>query len=431
MSEPATVLDLDPAGARGTLPRLLTGVRPEGGPVSLDFHLRQLGAPPRLSRADLIDLVAASGLRGRGGAAFPTARKLEAVAGGRRRPVVVANGAEGEPASDKDKALLRWVPHLVLDGASLAATAVGAAEAIVVIGEGSRNERAAVERALEERDARTMDGDVRISLAAAPDRFVAGEETALINFLNGGPAKPLFVPPRPFERGVGGAPTLVQNVETLAHLALIARYGAEWFRELGSDDEPGSALVTLSGGVRKPGVYEVGLGTAFRDIVIGAGGLSEPVTALLVGGYFGGWIEARSALELSLLDAELAPHGIGLGARAVVVLPQGACGVVETARVARYLADESTDQCGPCVNGLGAIGTALERIATGRPDRSPEQILRWTSQVLGRGACRHPDGAVRFVESGLRVFAREFELHANSRRCSGDGRTVLPVEVSR
>ena len=431
MSEPATVLDADPAGARGTVPRLLTGVRADGGAVSLDFHLRQLGAPPRLSRAGLIDLVAASGLRGRGGAAFPTARKLEAVAGGRGRPIVVANGAEGEPASDKDRALLRWAPHLVLDGVSLAATAVGATEAIVAIGEGSRNERAAVEHALEERDAGALDGDVRVSLAAAPDRFVAGEETALINFLNGGPAKPLFVPPRPFERGVGGAPTLVQNVETLAHLALIARYGAEWFRELGSDDEPGSALVTLSGGVRKPGVYEVGLGTAFRDIVIGAGGLSEPVTALLVGGYFGGWIEARSALELSLLDAELAPHGIGLGARAVVVLPQGACGVVETARVARYLADESAGQCGPCVNGLGAIATALERIATGRPDRSAEQILRWTSQVLGRGACRHPDGTVRFVESGLRVFAREFELHANSRRCSGDGRTVLPVEVSR
>jgi len=134
MSEPATVLDPDPAGARGTLPRLLTGVRAEGGPVSLDFHLRQLGAPPRLSRAGLIDLVEASGLRGRGGAAFPTARKLEAVAGGRGRPVVVANGAEGEPASDKDKALLRWVPHLVLDGVSLAATAVGSSEAIDVRG---------------------------------------------------------------------------------------------------------------------------------------------------------------------------------------------------------------------------------------------------------------------------------------------------------
>jgi len=383
------------------------------------------------SRTGLIDLVAASGLRGRGGAGFPTAQKLEAVAAGRGRPVVVANGTEGEPASDKDKALLRWVPHLVLDGVSLAGAAVGATDAIVVIAEGSRNERAVVEQALAERDARALDRDVRISLATAPDRFVAGEETALINFLNGGRAKPLFVPPRPFERGVGGAPTLVQNVETLAHLALIARYGAEWFRELGSDEEPGSALVTLSGGVRKPGVYEVGLGAAFRDIVIGAGGLSEPATAVLVGGYFGGWIEARSALDLSLLDAELAPHRIGLGARAVAVLPQGACGVVETARVARYLANESAGQCGPCVNGLDAIATALERIAAGRPDRSPEQILRWTSQVLGRGACKHPDGAAHFVESGLRVFAREFELHAHGRQCSGDGRTVLPVELSQ
>jgi NADH:ubiquinone oxidoreductase subunit F (NADH-binding) len=431
MSEPAAVLEPDPAGARGTLPRLLTGVRTDGGPLSLDLHVRLHGSLAMFSRAGLIELVAASGLRGRGGAAFPTARKLEAVAAGRGRPVVVANGTEGEPASDKDKALLRWVPHLVLDGVSLAAAAVGAAEAIVVIGEGSRNERAVMDQALAERDARALDRDVRISLAAAPDRFVAGEETALINFLNGGPAKPLFVPPRPFERGVGGAPTLVQNVETLAHLALIARYGAEWFRELGSDDEPGSALVTLSGGVRRPGVYEVGLGTAFRDIVVGAGGLSEPATALLVGGYFGGWIEARSALELSLLDADLAPHGIGLGARAVAVLPQGACGVVETARVARYLANESAGQCGPCVNGLDAIATSLERIAAGRADRSPEQILRWTSQVLGRGACKHPDGAVRFVESGLQVFSREFELHGHGRRCSGDGRTVLPVEVSR
>jgi NADH:ubiquinone oxidoreductase subunit F (NADH-binding) len=431
MSEPATVLEPDAAPARGALPRLLTGVRADGAPLPLDLHLRLHGPLASSSRAGLIELVAASGLRGRGGAGFPVAQKLEAVANGEGRPVVVANGTEGEPASDKDKALLRCVPHLVLDGVSLAARAVGATEAIVAIAAGSRNERTAVEHALAERNARALDGEARISLAVTPDRFIAGEESALVNLLNGGPAKPVFVPPRPFERGVGGEPTLVQNVETLAHLALIARHGAEWFRELGSDDEPGSALVTLSGGVRRPGVYEVGLGAAFRDIVIGAGGLSEPATALLVGGYFGGWIEARSALELSLLDAELAPHGIGMGARAIAVLPQGACGVVETARVARYLADESAGQCGPCVNGLGAIATALERIAAGRPDRSAGQILRWAAQVRGRGACKHPDGAARLVESGLRVFAREFELHAHGRRCSGDGRTVLPTEVSR
>jgi NADH:ubiquinone oxidoreductase subunit F (NADH-binding) len=431
MSEPATLLEPEAAPARGTLPRLLTGVRADGRPLSLELHLRLHGSLASSSRSGLFELVAASGLGGRGGAGFPMAQKLEAVAAGRGRPVVVANGTEGEPASDKDKALLRCVPHLVLDGVSVAARAVGATEAIIAIAAESRHERTAVEHALAERNARALDRDVVITLVLTPDRFVAGEESALINLLNGGPAKPLFVPPRPFERGVGGAPTLVQNVETLAHLALIARHGAQWFRELGSDDEPGSALVTLSGGVRKPGVYEVGLGTSFRDIIIGAGGLSEPATALLVGGYFGGWIEARSALELSLLDADLAPHGIGLGARAVAVLPQGACGVVETARVARYLADESAGQCGPCVNGLAAIATALERIAAGRPDRSPEQILRWTSQVRGRGACKHPDGAARLVESGLRVFASEFELHAHGRGCSGDGRTVLPTEVAR
>jgi NADH:ubiquinone oxidoreductase subunit F (NADH-binding) len=415
---------------RAQLPRLLACVRSDGSPVSLDEHLDAYGDAPVRQGVRLIDLVEASGLTGRGGAGFPTATKLRAVAAQRGRKFVVANGTEGEPLSRKDKALLGCVPHLVLDGAALAASAVGVDEVIVAVGKSATHERAALTRAVAERARRGLDG-VRFQVAAAPDGFVVGEETALLSWLSGRAPKPTFVPPRPFERGLRGRPTLVQNVETLAHLALIARHGAEWFRELGSDEEPGSALVTLSGGVRKPGVYEVGLGAAFRDIIIGAGGLSEPATALLVGGYFGGWIEARSALELSLLDADLAPHGIGLGARAVAVLPQGACGVVETARVARYLADESAGQCGPCVNGLAAIATALERIAAGRPDRSPEQILRWTSQVRGRGACKHPDGAARLVESGLRVFASEFELHAHGRGCSGDGRTVLPTEVAR
>lgn len=430
MSEPATALRPEVESTQGTLPRLLAGVRADGTPMPLELHLRCHGALPRRSGADLVELAAASGLRGRGGASFPMARKLEAVLAGRGRPVVVANGAEGEPASGKDRALLRCVPHLVLDGASLAARAVGATEAIVTVAAGSRNERAAIERALAERSRHKVDGNARIRLVATPDRFIAGEESALIHFLDGGPASPRFVPPRPVERGVGGAPTLVQNVETIAHFALIARRGPGWFRELGSDDEPGSALVTLGGGVARPGVYEVGLGAPFRDIIMGAGGLSEPATALLIGGYFGGWIEARTALALSLLEADLVPHGLGLGARAIAVLPQSACGVVETARVARYLADESAGQCGPCVNGLGAIAAALVRIAAGLPDRPPQQILRWASHVRGRGACKHPDGAARFVESALRVFAAEFELHAQG-RCSGDGRTILPIERVR
>src|SRR5439155_23142077 len=208
-----------------------------------------------------------------------------------RTPVVVANGTEGEPASAKDKALLRRNPHLVLDGAVAAAEAVGAAEAIVAV---SRADRA-LEAALRDR-ARTS---IRVRVAQVPERFVAGEESALVHFLNGGPAKPTMTPPRPFERGVGGRPTLVQNVETLANIGLIAREGAEWFRELGTPDEPGTALVTLLGAVARPGVLEAELGTPISELVRWSGGLTSPANALLVGGYFGTWLPA-DALELPL-----------------------------------------------------------------------------------------------------------------------------------
>ena len=176
---------------------------------------------------DLVELVEAAGLKGRGGAAFPTAAKLAVVAA-RRGAVVVANGAEGEPASRKDRALLRVAPHLVLDGAALAAGAVGARTAVVAVSTGCPELQAAVR----ERQAARLDR-VAFEIAIVPDSFVTGEETALLQALEGAPAKPTLKPPYPFERGLGGRPTLVQNVETLAHIALIARFGPEWF----SDEE--------------------------------------------------------------------------------------------------------------------------------------------------------------------------------------------------
>jgi NADH:ubiquinone oxidoreductase subunit F (NADH-binding) len=263
---------------------------------------------------------------------------------------------------------------------------------------------------------------VKLSLVTVPDGFVPGEETALVSWLNGKPPKPTFTPPRPFERGVGGAPTLVQNVETLANIALIGRFGPAWFRALGTPDEPGSALVTLGGAAVRRGIYEISLGQRLSDLIGRAGGLSEPVSAFLVGGYFGTWVPADAAFAAALADAELRVLGAFLGARALFALPASACGVHETALVARYLARESAGQCGPCVNGLAAIAGALER---GRPD-DRARLDRWLGQVAGRGACRHPDGAVRLVESALRAFADEFELHARG-RCTGDGREWLPV----
>ena len=163
---------------------------------------------------------------------------------------------------------------------------------------------------------------------------MSGEETALIQFLNGGPPKPTFTPPRPFERGVGGAPTLVQNVETLAHLALIARFGPAWFRELGTATEPGTTLVTISGAVARPGIHEVARGAPLRELIAAAGGATEHISAYLVGGYFGTWFADAAADELLLHDEDLARRGGGLGAGVVVALPASTCAVAEVARVA-------------------------------------------------------------------------------------------------
>jgi len=411
----------------GGLPRLLAALRHDGGLLDLDAHHAAHG--PRPSASGLIELVSKSGLRGRGGAGFPTGRKLAAVASGRRRPVVVANGAEGEPVSFKDKTLLRGAPHLVLEGTALAAASVGAREAFVTVDRSARDEVEAVSHALDQRRARRVDRGVELRVVAVPSGFVSGEETALVSFLDGGDPKPRFTPPRPFERGVRGAPTLVQNVETLAHVALVARHGPDWFRALGTFEEPGSALFTVSGAIARPGVYEAALGTPLATLLGRAGGVRGRASAFLLGGYFGSWVGPDSVERLRLLDSDFAQVGAALGAGAIVVLPEVACGLDQAARVARYLADESAGQCGPCVNGLAAVAGALETLADGVGDNRAK-ALGWLEQIRGRGACRHPDGAARFVESALCVFAQEARLHLQN-RCSGRRGEFLPTGRSR
>jgi NADH:ubiquinone oxidoreductase subunit F (NADH-binding) len=398
-----------------TRPRLL----PAGdAPPSLTAHLARHGPLPELrgEAAALQAAVEASGLRGRGGAAFPTHVKLRAVAAG-RRPIVVANGVEGEPPSHKDKLLMRINPHLVLDGATAAAAAVGAEQVVIAVSRNATAAHAALAGAIDERA--RAGGREQFELATVPDRFVSGEESALVQWLNGGPAKPSFVPPRPFERGLRGRPTLVQNVETLASLALIARHGPEWFRELGTAGEPGSFLVTLGGAVARPGVTELESGTTLRSALERCDGFRAPPAALLIGGYFGTWVRASDALGAGLSDAELRPLGAALGARAISVLPRSLCGVTETARIAEYLAGESAGQCGPCVFGLRAIADSLGSIAACDDGAAGalKRLRRLTPQVTGRGACAHPNGATRLVESALAVFADEIGHHLAG-RCS-------------
>ncbi len=374
--------------------RLLAGV---DGPPSFERHLEVYGRVD--GRADAQSLADEAGLRGRGGAGFPMARKLAATAARRGDAIVVANGAEGEPVSKKDRSLLRVAPHLVLDGATLAARAVGANLIVLAVSKPAPElERAVAERMRHARE--------RIEVRRVPDRFVAGEESALVHALEGRAAKPSLKPPFPFERGVDGRPTLVQNVETLAQLAMIARYGPSWFGG-------GTALITLAGAFVRRGVHEIPLGVALGDVVTRTGGVSGEVSGYLVGGYFGTWISSSDAADL-LLTPEV------LGAGATVALPESTCAVAECARVARYLARESAGQCGPCVHGLAAIA---EAVAAGR--RS--EIARWADMIDGRGACRHPDGAARFVRSALDVFAAEFDRHLRRGGCGRHCQHVLPV----
>lgn len=393
-------------------------------------HLTQYGAlPPGVVRRGgepaLVELTESAGLLGHGGAGFPAGRKMRTVASSRRPTVVVANGMEGEPAAGKDALLLHAAPHLVLDGVELAARAVGADRAYLAVHRGAPF-AATLQAALASRPA--FPG-LTVSVEQAPAHYVSSEESALVHWLDGGDAKPLFVPPRPFERGVSGRPTLINNVETLAHLALIARYGAQWFRSVGDADEPGTMLVTVSGAVRQPGVVEVATGTAVQDVLALAGGPATELAAVLVGGYFGTWIDADLAPTLPLTQAGLRSVGGALGAGIVVALPQQACGLAETAHVLGYLAGQNAGQCGPCVRGLPAVAGAFAELAHGPwPAGRRGDLDRWLTLVPGRGACRHPDGALRLAASALQVFAADVQRHETSGPCpAAFHRPRLPV----
>jgi NADH:ubiquinone oxidoreductase subunit F (NADH-binding) len=408
------------------VPRLLPDSSHSRG---LAEHLALHGPLPyRWGQDGLHAALDAAALTGRGGAGFPTARKWAAVASASGPKVVVGNGSEGEPASRKDRALLRLNPHLILDGLQLAATAVDA-DMVHLFMPPDAKAIAAVERALQERAERGIDHQP-VALAVADDRFVAGEESAVAAALSGQPGLPRAKSPRVFERGVRGRPTLVQNVETLAHIALIARYGSAWYRGTGTAREPGTALLSISGFVRWPGVTEVAAGTRLTEVIESAGGATAGVQAVLIGGYHGTWVRGVDVAAIDLTRESLAAYGARIGAGVVVVLPDHACGLIESARVVRYLADESAGQCGPCLFGLADIATAVEAVSRGGDIRQQlASLRRWLEMVERRGACSHPDGSARFVRSTLAAFEEEIGLHEVG-RCRAGGRDLAMLPTS-
>ncbi|MDR7253525.1 NADH:ubiquinone oxidoreductase subunit F (NADH-binding) [Nocardioides sp. BE266] len=383
-------------------PALLAGLT--RGP-SLAAHRHQFGALPWIGLDVLQDLVGRVGVRGRGGAAFPFATKLETVAR-RRRPVVVVNFAEGEPASAKDMALALTRPHLVLDGAVAAARALGAREIHVVLPGERVRVQAAMHLASEERDDR-----MRIRVHTTTHGFVSGQSRAVIELMSGRPNLPVTAWEPEALSGFAGRPTLLSNAETWAQVGLLALGGASSYRRLGTQVEPGSTLVTLTrtGSATTPEVHEVAFGTPWSEVIRPL----APRTEVLVGGFHGSWTRWETLSSMRVSPTEMLAAGIPLGAGVVHVADAATCPLAFTADVAAYLAGESAGRCGPCVNGLPAIARELRAVVGGHGD--PARLSRLTGLVTGRGACAHPDGTSRLVRTALTTLADEVEAHLHGR----------------
>jgi NADH:ubiquinone oxidoreductase subunit F (NADH-binding) len=395
-----------------TLPRVLHAA--SGRPLTLREHEATFGAVP--STDALFEELEGSGLMGRGGAGFATSKKVELLRNIRgHHKIVVVNAMEGEPVGHKDRTLLSTNPHLVLDGAQALASLIGARRINVCVSRKESEIIHNVQRALHERELRGT--GPTFELHTPPWRYVAGEESALIHWLNDNQSMPQYRPTRPHISHVGHSPALVVNAETNAHVGLISRFGARWFREIGTEQSPGSTLVAVSGALNRPVVLEVPLGTPLRTMLHDAGADPNP-QALLIGGYGGAWL-AGEHVDTAFCNEALRPLGASVGAGILVVVPKDACGLSETHRIVEWMANESARQCGPCAFGLPAIAKDLSTLLRGSHD-ARAVLARMTgrcSVIEGRGACRHPDGVVRVVRSALQVFSSHVEAHVNGIHC--------------
>lgn len=412
----------------GCAPRLL---RVRSGVEDAAEYLAGEGYRPLPDAEEFLAEVERSGLLGRGGAAFPLAVKLRSVRDAALRgrdTVVLANGEEGEPASVKDRWLLRNRPHLVLDGLRLAAAAVAATHAYVYVSDPSAAR--SVENALSELAPEVL-GRLLITVYTVDAGYVAGEETAAVRAINGGPAKPTDKPPRPYQRGIHRRPTLVSNVETLANLPYLLRHGAAAFRAHGTALSPGTFLATVSGGGRPPVLYELPHGITVSELLRVHGIPAEQVRGALMGGYFAGLLN-RDALETTLDHESLRARGSGLGCGAISVLTDD-CPVAVAASVLAYFGRENAGQCGSCFNGTVAMAAVAEALRDGVATAEDVQRLqRWAGALPGRGACGTLDGATNVAASLLTRFPELVASHLDGScdACRGGAfRAMRPYAV--
>jgi NADH-quinone oxidoreductase subunit F len=361
----------------------------------------------------LCDEVEASGLRGRGGAAFPTIRKWRLAAdaeGGEK--YIVANGGEHEPGSNKDRHLVERHPHAVLEGLLCAGLATGASKGYLYLIEDMDGPRRSAEMAVREAEqAGLLPFPVEIHLG--PTTYVAGEETAALNSIEGQPAKPRKKPPFPGEAGLFGKPTTVNNTETLAHVAWIAREGSAPFAAIGTAESKGTLLFTLGDEVNRPGVYELPFGASYRDLIEGCGGGvrdGKSIRAIL---------PAMSApfLHASLLDVPigyetLAAHGSGPGCGGVRIVTEDTDVVAMTIEIAEFFMKEQCGQCPPCRMETNQFVHILKAVQAGKGPGYDAKLTRLATFSRRKGHCSLIEMAAAPVVSALSVFADDFAAAA-------------------
>ena len=395
----------------------------------LPAHLERVGRRPR-GEPWLVEALEEARLAGRGGGHFSAARKWRSALAKGAPIAVVANGAESEPLSGKDATLLRQRPHLVLDGLCCAAETLHAERAVVWLHDSDAATRVVVEEAVAERRSAGFAEPV-VTIVSGPSTYLAGESSSIAQALAGGPALPLFRGPSS-SRGalVGGNTTLVHNVETLARIALAAR-------ECGFDDSrgrlecfapgPRSTLLTVLTPSGRH-VIEVGAPTSLGAAVRRVWPEVDQVDAVLLGGFGGMWAAWDEVLGLEVDETSFRAAGWSLGAGIVAPLPSGACGVAETSAILDYLAASSARQCGPCLFGLEALAASLAELRAGAARRGElRRVAADLEAVRGRGACHHPDGAIRLVATALEVFADDLARHAKGHPCAAASSTTIPV----
>ena len=399
-----------------------------------------------LGPSGTIDVIARSGLRGRGGGGFPTGRKWAGIAGqlGTRRYLVV-NGAEGEPGTFKDRALLRANPYQVVEGLIIAAFAIGAEEAFVCLKASFEVEIAAITRAVQEFQAAGICTDCTVTIVAGPDEYLFGEEKAMLEVIEGKPPLPRWFPP--YEHGLfaagpqegweagtgrprsdGPNPTLVNNVETLANVPHVLARGVEWFRSMGTGDSPGTIVTTVVGDVAAPDVGEVEMGTSLRDVIsaVGSGTLEGRSVKAVFSGVANPVVIAEH-LDIPVSYEAFEAIGSGMGSAGFIVHDDTACMVDAAYRFSRFLSIESCGQCPPCKIGSGEITSRLERVEMGSGTPSDLAAIEgWLQRVTDGNRCYLAVEERLVVSSVLRAFPEEFAEHLELGRCPRPGRRPIP-----